>query len=102
MRRPVVDGQFYAGSKDALKKQIEQCYFHDLGPGHLPKISKTPKRKVKGLVVPHAGYPYSGPIAAHSYNRLAEDGLPESYVIIGPNHLIPLIVNGGSIAGIKK
>jgi AmmeMemoRadiSam system protein B len=86
MRRPAVDGQFYAGSSDALKKQIEQCYFHELGPGKLPKISSSPKRKVKGLIVPHAGYPYSGPVAAHSYYKLAEDGLPESFIIIGPNH----------------
>ncbi|WP_455392405.1 AmmeMemoRadiSam system protein B, partial [[Eubacterium] cellulosolvens] len=86
MRRPVVDGQFYAASKDDLKKQIEQCYYHALGPGKLPSISRSPKRRIKGLVVPHAGYPYSGPIAAHSYYKLAEDGFPESFIIIGPNH----------------
>jgi AmmeMemoRadiSam system protein B len=86
MRRPVVDGQFYAASKNDLRTQIEQCYKHELGPGKLPKITDSPKRNVKGLVVPHAGYPYSGPIAAHSYNKLAEDGLPESFIIVGPNH----------------
>src|SRR5439155_5665535 len=38
------------------------------------------------LVVPHAGYAYSGPIAAHGYAALAADGWPSSFVILGPNH----------------
>src|SRR5437879_3009996 len=41
---------------------------------------------IVGLVVPHAGYAYSGPIAAHSYAALAADGWPSSFVILGPNH----------------
>jgi AmmeMemoRadiSam system protein B len=86
MRRPAVDGQFYAASKKDLIKQIEQCFTHELGPGKIPEVTPSPKRKIKGLVVPHAGYPYSGPVAAYSYYQLAEDGFPESFVIIGPNH----------------
>jgi AmmeMemoRadiSam system protein B len=86
MRKPAVAGQFYAGTKEKLIKQIELCYKHELGPKQLPKLTTTPKRKIKGLVVPHAGYPYSGPIAAHSYLSLATDGFPETFIILGPNH----------------
>ena len=43
-------------------------------------------RRLVGLVVPHAGYVYSGPVAAHSYAALAADGWPKSFVIFGPNH----------------
>jgi len=43
-------------------------------------------RKLVGLVVPHAGYMASGPIAAHAYHRLAVDGKPDVVVIFGPNH----------------
>ena len=86
MRKPAVAGQFYAGSFDALKEQIERCYNHKLGPKNLPKLAESPSRKIKGLMVPHAGYPYSGPIAAHSYLSLAQDGFPESFIILGPNH----------------
>jgi hypothetical protein len=39
-----------------------------------------------GLVCPHAGYIYSGPVAAKSYFELARDGKPDKIVIIGPNH----------------
>jgi AmmeMemoRadiSam system protein B len=84
MRAPAVAGRFYPGSSDSLKKEIEECFSHRLGPGKLPPLGEH--RKIKGLVVPHAGYVYSGPVAAHSFSALAEDGFPESFVIIGPNH----------------
>ena len=85
MRPPVVAGQFYAGTRSGLLKQIEKCYLHPLGPGHLPTL-KRGERCIKGAVVPHAGYEYSGPIAAHVYSALAEDGFPETFIIIGPDH----------------
>lgn len=85
MRPSIVAGQFYAGTKSTLLKQIEQCYTSRHGPGKIPK-PKTGPRKIIGLVSPHAGYIYSGPVAAHGFGRLAEDGRPKSFVIIGPNH----------------
>jgi AmmeMemoRadiSam system protein B len=83
VRYPVVAGQFYAGAKSALLKQIEKCYTHRLGPGRVPKLKSDGRRLIKGGVVPHAGYEYSGPIAAHVFNALAEDGFPETFVVIG-------------------
>lgn len=86
MRRPSVAGQFYAGDEKSLRGQIEQCFTGPLGPGKLPSVNPKGKRKVIGGISPHAGYVYSGMVAAHLYARLAEDGLPESFVILGPNH----------------
>src|SRR5437879_11814986 len=85
MRYPAVAGAFYERSRDALLRQIKECYTHPLGPGRLAKVRAGPRRLV-GLVVPHAGYVYSGPVAAHSYAALAADGWPQSFVIFGPNH----------------
>jgi AmmeMemoRadiSam system protein B len=85
MRQPAVAGQFYAGTKEDLLEEIKNCYMSPLGPGVMPKKVDGP-REIKGLVVPHAGFIYSGPIAAHSSLELARDSLPESYVILGPNH----------------
>lgn len=85
MRFPAVAGAFYEGSKDRLLRQIGECFTHRLGPGRLPRPAAGPRRLV-GLVVPHAGYVYSGPFAAHSYAALADDGLRASYVVLGPNH----------------
>ena len=85
MRVPAVAGQFYAGSEAELREQIESCYTHEFGPGEIPEVQAGP-RKLLGLVSPHAGYQYSGPVAAHGFSRLAEDGKPDSFILIGPNH----------------
>ncbi len=85
MRYPAVAGAFYEGTKESLLRQIERCYTSKLGPGTLPKTAEGPRRLL-GLVCPHAGYQYSGPVAAFSYTALAQDGLRASYVVLGPNH----------------
>jgi len=85
MRQPAVAGQFYEGTKEGLLKQIEWCYKHQIGPRKLPEVREGP-RSLLGLVSPHAGYMYSGPVAAHGFVELAADGRPDSFVILGPNH----------------
>jgi len=86
VRKPVVSGTFYTGTPKELKEQIEWCYKHELGPGVVPQVNKAGSRKIVALVVPHAGYIYSGPVAAHAYKELAEDGVFDTVVILGPNH----------------
>jgi AmmeMemoRadiSam system protein B len=86
VRRPCQAGAFYEGTPDALKRQIEKCFTGKLGPGELPEVAKTAPKKVIGLICPHAGYMFSGPVAAHAYYELAVDGTPEVVVIFGPNH----------------
>lgn len=85
MRYPAVAGQFYSGTKEALVEEIEACYMSPIGPGELPQ-SPDGGRTIKGMVVPHAGYVFSGPVAAHAYRALAQDGFPKTFVVIGPNH----------------
>jgi len=86
VRRPAVAGMFYAGTERELREQIEWCYRHPLGPGVIPEANQGGRREVVSLVAPHAGYYYSGPVAAHGYKELAEDGVPDTAVILGPNH----------------
>ncbi len=86
IRRPAVAGAFYAADPTQLRAQIEGAYVHRLGPGALPGATAERRRLLKGLVVPHAGYLYSAPTAAHAYAALARDGLPQLAVVIGPNH----------------
>ena len=85
MRKPVVAGTFYPAGPDELRRAIEDLFTHPLGPGSLPK-GPSGARRVLGGVVPHAGYIYSGPVAAHTYKAIAEDRIPETFVVIGPNH----------------
>ncbi len=86
VRRPSQAGAFYEGNAESLKNQIENCFLHELGPGKIPEVAKAGLRQVVGLVCPHAGYMFSGPVAAHSYYRLALDGKPDVVVLFSPNH----------------
>lgn len=85
IRKPAVAGTFYEANPDSLKRRIEWCFQHQSGPGGIPEALGV-KRELKGVMAPHAGYLYSGPIAAHSYAKIAEDGFPETFLILCPNH----------------
>ncbi len=85
-RLPTQAGAFYEANPQALKQQIKECFLHELGPGKIPEPSANRIKKVIGLICPHAGYMYSGPVAAHSYYALARDGSPDIVVVMGPNH----------------
>ena len=86
LRYPAVAGTWYAGTPDHLCTQIENLFTHGLGPGSVPSVTEEGPRNIVGLVVPHAGYMASGPVAAHAYYNLAKDGKPDTIVILGPNH----------------
>lgn len=86
MREPAVAGMFYRRGKELLREQVRDCFTHKLGPGAIPALAAPGTRRIKGAVFPHAGYDYSGMVAAHSAAALAEDGFPPAFIIIGPNH----------------
>lgn len=86
IRRPTVAGMFYEGDAEALKVQVESCFLHRFGPKKLPKVNLGGPREILGLICPHAGYVYSGSVAASAFFSLATDGQPETVVILGPNH----------------
>jgi AmmeMemoRadiSam system protein B/AmmeMemoRadiSam system protein A len=71
-RQPVVAGQFYPASASQIREMIE---------GMVDK--NTEKEEVIGLVSPHAGYVYSGPVAGAVISRVR---FKDTFVILGPNH----------------
>jgi len=71
MRKPCVAGQFYPADGEKLRAMVESFLF------------SCEKVRAKGIVVPHAGYVYSGRIAGFAYSRI---DVPEVVAIIGPNH----------------
>ena len=83
VRTPAVAGMFYPKDKQELETTIEKCFLHKYGPEKLPP-SHTDK-KIIGIICPHAGYQYSGPIAANSYYEISGQK-PDLVIIIGPNH----------------
>ena len=85
-RKAVVAGSFYAANRQSLEAQIKNCFLHEIGPGALPTDEQKKERKIMGIVAPHAGFMYSGPIAAHSYLQLSFEKAPRTIIILGPNH----------------
>jgi MEMO1 family protein len=85
LRNAVVAGQFYPGTERSLQQQLQDCFLEKRGYGKLPVLQKT-LGPLRGLVVPHAGFIYSGAIASHAYGRLAEQGFADTFIILGPNH----------------
>jgi len=83
-REPIVAGMFYEDDFNELDKQINDCFTHKFGPGDLP--IKKREKKILGVVVPHAGYVYSGPCAAWSFKEIAESKFPDLFIIIGLSH----------------
>lgn len=71
-RKPAVAGYFYPATKESIESLIES--FDTAGGRPEPAF---------GVVAPHAGYKYSGPVAAKVYSRLRIDG---SVILLGPNH----------------
>jgi AmmeMemoRadiSam system protein B len=84
VRPPAVAGAFYEADPSRLQNQVEWCFDHRIGPQARPR--PWGHRRVIGLVAPHAGLMYSGPVAAHAYLRLAGSSAPEVVVIVGPDH----------------
>jgi len=88
LRKPAVAGMFYAGTARELTEQIEWCCKHELGPGAIPQVNSQGPREIVAVVVPHAGYYYSGPVAAHAYKELAKDGIFDAAIKLVPNHTV--------------
>src|SRR3954464_7071238 len=79
-RPAAVAGIFYPGDAAPLRQQLGECL---AGAGRVDRAARPPKM----LVVPHAGYVYSGAVAACAYARLARwRGRVSRVVLLGPAH----------------
>ncbi|MGE5894679.1 MAG: AmmeMemoRadiSam system protein B [bacterium] len=72
VRKPAVAGQFYSAEPERLLQQVERY----LVPG-------STKQKCIGIVSPHAGLMYSGPVAGAVYSSVE---LTDTVLLLGPNH----------------
>jgi AmmeMemoRadiSam system protein B len=81
VRQPAVAGSFYPGRRDQLQAQVSRL---------LAEAAEAQLSHVRGLIVPHAGYRYSGPIAASGFRQLAHEELEDlpTVYLLGPAHYI--------------
>jgi AmmeMemoRadiSam system protein B len=80
VRDPVVAGSFYPGTETALRRTLDSLFDHPVDPNPAPLPGPV------GLVMPHAGYVYSGRTAAQAIEWVAARGTPEWVVLLGTNH----------------
>lgn len=86
IRRPVVAGQFYTDNPEELSSQVD---------GFLEKAQREEfPGEILALIAPHAGYIYSGQVAASAYRQI--QGQPfQTVIVVAPSHRFPF--NGASI-----
>ena len=78
IRIPSVSGMFYESNPTFLREDIESMF---------SKIDiNDDNNEIVAGVVPHAGYIYSGKTACYTFNEIAKGELPDTFIIIGPNH----------------
>jgi AmmeMemoRadiSam system protein B len=82
IRPPAVAGSFYPSDAGTLGETVNRL----LARADPPAIDGS----LRALIVPHAGYVYSGPIAASAYAVLhRESPLPRCIGLLGPSHFVP-------------
>ena len=79
LKKSIIAGSWYPGNPSILKRDIEN-YFNSVSS---PKL----KGEVVGLISPHAGYMYSGQIAAYAYN-LIRGKKYDVVIVAGPSHRV--------------
>ncbi len=81
IRKPAVAGLFYPSDTHELQTLVNQ---------YLTEIKPTTAPVPKAIIAPHAGYIYSGPIAASVYARLSSPNSIKKVILLGPSHRVPL------------
>src|SRR5574341_3500 len=85
VRPAAVAGMFYPGDARALSAEVDDLL------GGVEQLAAPRLGYPKALVVPHAGYIYSGPVAARAYDELtAARGTVRRVVLLGPVHRVPV------------
>jgi AmmeMemoRadiSam system protein B len=86
-REPYAAGRFYSADKETLKKNIEKLF---------NECKKTKENGiVRAIIVPHAGYVYSGKTAAAGFSTTKKDASYKNIFIIGSSHVQAF--NGASV-----
>ena len=90
IRQPAVAGQFYPGNAEQLRQAITR---------YLNEAPKAGGPAPKAVIAPHAGYVYSGPIAATAYAYLTQaNSVVNRVILLGPAHWAPVRSLGSSSA----
>ena len=87
-RAPAVAGMFYPDNARELRDLIGQSFRNQrFGPGRTPTSTTSihEQHKIYGIVSPHAGYIYSGMVAANGFYKISSTDF-QDVIMVGPNH----------------
>ena len=84
-RDPVVAGSFYPARESELKKQLEQL-FDDAES--LQSLTLEPAGRVRAIISPHAGYVFSGTVAASAVGFIPSNTKYDNIFVIGSSHRV--------------
>jgi len=87
IRPPAVASMFYPGGTAELRKEVQKYLINADTEEDFPKLKKSETAELRTLIVPHAGYIYSGKIAASAY-RLLEQNQFKRVLLLGPAHRV--------------
>ncbi len=79
-RQPVAAGRFYSADKETLTNDISQLFE--------TCVKTTPASKVRAIISPHAGYVYSGKVAASAFSAIDRNTAYKNIFVIGSSHVM--------------
>ncbi|EGN56483.1 AMMECR1 domain protein [Hallella multisaccharivorax DSM 17128] len=86
VRQMAVAGQFYAASRQDLQSDLEKCYAEGRGLLARSGVVVGDSARVQAVIVPHAGYVFSGSVAASAFASIPKDASYQHIFLLGPSH----------------
>lgn len=79
VREPAFAGKFYPGTKESLKNQLKELFAD-------AKSLRNSQAKTRAIISPHAGYVFSGKVAASAFNQIPENANFKKVFVIASSH----------------
>ena len=92
IREPAVAGRFYPENESELNAKLE-AFFTEIESENLPTIQD--QNNITAIIVPHAGYVFSGKVAASAYSYLKALKNIKNIILIGTSHYA--LIGGASV-----
>lgn len=96
IRPAAVAGKFYDADRESLIRTVARCYKKAETMAPLSREERDGRTTVQAVVVPHAGYVFSGAVAAAAYLRLDPEVRYKRIFLLGPSHHVAF--DGASVA----
>lgn len=98
IRPAAVAGKFYESDRDTLSKSVARRFNEAAAMAPLSKVERDSTKTVQAVIVPHAGYVFSGAVAASAFMRIDSGAHYDRIFLLGPSHHVAF--DGASVANV--